>query len=156
MGTGAAQETRADPAAQHPDRERCMEPVHHAHVEARLDRRGLRVDRDVERSRPDAHERKCQVQGRYRMGEPRERRRDAEDGERDRDEPRTEQVGQSAGSEHRGQRGDRDAEQRQAELRLARARLTLDRRETGGPRAPVQAEHRKGRDERSGAIQSCK
>jgi len=80
MSTRAAQQARTDAAAEDADGEGRVQPVHDAHAMARLDRRGLCVDRDVERPGAHADERERRVERRQGMRRSRECDRDPEGG----------------------------------------------------------------------------
>src|SRR4051794_39567000 len=89
--------------------------------------------------------------------DPRKGRAQPKKDEKEGDEPRpAECVGEAPRHEHRRQSGDRDAEQRQPELRVARAGGALDCREAGSPRAPEQSEDGVGRGKTASPPQSCK
>ena len=112
----------------------------------------MRVDGDVEHPGRDPDDQHQQRQDPEGPGEGRQGGRRPEENQSDRHEPGTEQVGQPSGRKHGGKRSEGDAEQSDADLRLARARLLLDRGQTGGPAAPEQPEDRERRRQPTSAL----
>src|SRR4051812_11633429 len=157
MRARVPQQARADTTYHHTARERGVQAVHDTDLVHRLEPRRVAVDRDVEQPGRDPDQREKDDERADRARDPRQGRDQPEEDEKDRDEPRTaECVGEAARHEHRRQSRKRDAEQRQPELRVARAGSALDCREAGSPRAPEQSEDAVGRGETASPPQSCK
>ena len=140
MAARPTQQAGSDPADQNTDGERRVQSVHDADAMRRLETRGVRVDGDVEQARRHPHDEHQQGQLQERPRKPRQRRCRAEENKSDRDEAGAEQVRQPSRREHRRQSGERNAEQGEPELGLARTGLPLDRRQARRPAAPEQPE----------------
>ena len=136
----AAREARSDRADEDADR---VEPVRHRHdppTALGLEPAGVRVDADVECARRTARDEQRQREQRQRAREARQRRRRGEDGAGDGHRAAAVAVdGRPGDEEHRRDRAERNAEERDAERPLRDAGRALHVRAAPRPTRPRRA-----------------